>query len=112
MLISLNVMIAFASYNKLSIDQSKTEKSMILSDIVTNYLIKYFDNEKTFVSIIYPASHKIEQKYFWHDFFHYLFDDPTFTRFDHNALHKLDDSIFNKRESFNIILIDENVYLE
>lgn len=108
MLFSFDIIIVFALYNKFAIDQLDTEKSLILSEIITNYLIKYFGDDKVSISIIFPASQKFEEKYFWDDFFRNLFDDSAFKHFDHNTLHKLDESNRDNRESFHIILIDEH----
>lgn len=112
--ISLHALVAHALHNKFIIDQPKTDKSVVLGEILTNFLIKYFSDDQIFVSIIFTAAQELEleQKYFLNDLFQNLFDDPILTQFDHNAVEKLDHSIRGKRNSFNLILINVRESLE
>lgn len=87
------------------IEQSDTEESVVLGEIITNYLIKYFSEDQIFVSIILLPSKK-DRNNFEEDFFANLFDNPALTEFAHSTLNKLDNTIRGHRNAFNIIIVD------
>lgn len=93
----------------LELHQSELNDSAMLSEIIANFLTKYFSDANIFVSIITSPLEK------WHghfetDFFASLFDDPALTKFAHNFLNKLDTPVNGYRHAFNLILIaDINV---
>lgn len=97
--------VSFSDYNFV-IYQSISDESVILGEIITNYLVKYFSDDRVFVSIIF-APLKKQRNHFKEDFLLNLFDDPALTKFDHNILDRLDTST-HYRHSFNIILIDDS----
>lgn len=97
--------IKFSSYNFV-INQSISDESVILGEIITNYLVKYFSDDRVFVSIIF-APLKTQRNHFKEDFLLNLFDDPALNKFDHDILDRLDTSI-HYRHAFNIILIDDS----
>lgn len=96
---------AMALSRNFRIEQSDTEESVVLGEIITNYLIKYFSEDQIFVSIILTRSEK-DQNNFEDDFFANLFDVPAMTEFAHNTLDKLDNTIRDHRNAFNIIIVD------
>lgn len=93
------------------IEQSSTDDSFILSEIITNFLLKYFSNEKIFISIVASPSQD-SHDLFQSDFFENLFDDPALEEFPYNILQQLDDSVYDYRNAFNIILIDSHETLK
>lgn len=82
------------------------DNSVVLSSIISNFLIKYFGGERIFVSLILSSSRK-EQYYFEEDFFNDLFDDPVLKEFAYNVLDKLDETIHTQRNAFNLIIVDD-----
>lgn len=112
-LIMSNILLAFSfcvafvtsSQHKFAIDQT-TKESVILGEILSNYFIKYLSDDKIFVSIILPPSKKTKT-HFLGDFFEELFDNPALSKFAYNTLDKLDDSIRDRRQAFNLILTDD-----
>ncbi|XP_055298675.1 uncharacterized protein LOC129566616, partial [Sitodiplosis mosellana] len=84
---------------------AESDESVILGEIISNYLIKYLSEDQIFVSIIFTPSER-DQTNFENDFFVNLFDDPALTEFDHNVFNKLNDIIGDNRNAFNIILVD------
>lgn len=93
------------------LNQSRIDKSVILSEIITNYLTKYFSGDDIFVSIIYP-SFKEQRSHFRHDLFDNLFNTSASTKFAHSLSDELDSSIRDHRQAFNLILIDEHEALQ
>lgn len=107
-LIAILFCVAFATSSQHSfvIDQSATDESVVLGEILTNYFIKYFSDEQIFISIILPPSKKAKN-HFSSDFFVELFDDPALAEFAYSTLDRLDDSIRDHRRSFNLIITDD-----
>lgn len=60
-----------------------SDKNIILRDIITNYLKKYFNDAEIFVSIILPSSEKAE-----HDFLDVFSNDARMQTFTFNILDK------------------------
>lgn len=111
-IIILLISIVFAKYAfgmtcDIKIQQNEMSEQLILAEIITNYLIKYFSDEQTFVSMILAPSEK-DQQYFYEDFFKDLFDHPTLTEFPHNIQYHLDNAVRDHRSAFNIIFIDSS----
>lgn len=110
------MLILFAQYksgaviwgNNFEIKQPTTDESVILGEIITQFLIKYFSEGTTFVSIVLGPSKKCRcQCYFQEDFFNELFDHPLLTEFSHNVLDKIDKSALDKRNAFNLVLVED-----
>lgn len=80
--------------------------SFILSEIITNFLLKYFINDPIFISIVISPSLD-NQSSFQNDFFGTLFDEPALADFPYNILQKLDNSARDYRNAFNLILVDD-----
>lgn len=92
----------FTIQNDFIINQSSARETFILSEVITNYLTKYFSNEQIFLSIVIPPSENLQN--FESDFFLKLFDNLP--KFEHNILDKLDTSI-HQRHAFNLIMVDD-----
>lgn len=103
----LCIKLSIALPSVFEIEQSQSDESVVLGEIITNYLIKYLSEDQIFVSIILPPSEK-DPRNFEDDLFANLFDDPTLTQFAHNTLDELDYTIRGHRNAFNIILIDDS----
>lgn len=101
---------ALNSYNSFDIEPSKSDESVILSGIITNFLIKYFSDEQIFISIIIEPSQK--EQNFQQDLFVNLFDDAALAEFAFSITYALDDMIRSHRNAFNLILIDNTKLLE
>lgn len=84
-----------------------SDKNIILRDILTNYLKKYFNDAKMFVSIILPSSEKAE-----HDFLDVFLNDPRMQMFTFNILDKLDGIIHENRHAFNLIFAHDTDSLQ
>lgn len=97
--------------NKFGIQQSLTDDSFILSEILTNFLLKYFSDEQIFISIIVSPS-QVSHSLFQSDFFENLFDEPALSEFPYNILEQLDESVDDHRNAFNLILIDNHEMLK
>lgn len=101
------ILLSFAStsafQNDFIVNQTPAREFHVLSDVITNYLTKYFINEQIFLSIVIPPSVKLED-YFESDFFLELFDNLP--KFKHNILDKLDTS-FHQRHAFNLIMVND-----
>lgn len=102
---SIGFILSSRSY--FEIEQSNTDDSVILGEIVTNYLIKYFRDEQIYVSIVLPPS-KYDQFNFQEDLFVNLFDSPQLTEFASSTLERLDNTVQDHRNAFNMILIDDS----
>lgn len=97
---------SLASSKSIAIENSSSEKSIVLSEIIAKYLINYFSVEETFVSIILAASNN-DQLYFQNDLFAHLFKNPSINGFTHNVLNKMDVASRNHRNTINLIFIDD-----
>lgn len=101
-----SITFALSTPSAFDINQSTTNGSIILKNILTNYLRKYFSDEKMFVSIIIPSVNKQ-----WNtseaDFFDNLFNDSILTDFSYNVLDTLNGSVCDNKNAFNLILVDD-----
>lgn len=88
-----------------SVNKSESNQTIILSAILKNYLLKYFDSDNTFVSFIIPISSKPENHFLCDVFLKLFSENKRF--FPYNTLRKLDDFIHDHRRAFNVILTDD-----
>lgn len=110
LLCSISIGFALNSPENFEIEQSDTDESVILGEVITNYLIKYFSGVQMFVTIILGPS-KIDQSNFQEDLFVNLFDDPQLAEFTSSTLDKLDNEVRDHRNAFNLILVDDSISL-
>lgn len=97
--------------NKFHVKQSIADESVVLGGIIDQFLTKYFSENKFFISIILGVSKK-ENNHFQDDFFNELFDNPVLTNLPHNILNKLDRSVQDHRNAFNLVLTEDSESLE
>lgn len=100
------ICIAMVSSRNFIQNQTEIEKSVVLSEIIFNYLTKYVSDDRFFVSIVCP-SFKEQQLHFLHDFFVNLFNASTLSDFAHSVSDELYSTIRGRRRAFNLIMIDE-----
>lgn len=101
-----NIMtVAFCAEQLVNQSQSVDDESTVLANIVTNLLIKYFEDDHIYLSII--PSFRNEESYFLDDFIFRLFENCTIKELSHSILQKLDDSVRYKH-SFYLIFISNN----
>lgn len=93
------------SQSDLAVIKPSSNNSVILSEIIANYLKKYFRDAEIFVSIILSTSEK--NQHFLDDFFIHFFNDPRMKMFSFNILDKLDRIIHENRHAFNIIFAND-----
>lgn len=87
-----------------AIDQTTDEK-FILAKIISNFVKKYFSNDKVYVSVII-SPHQKEPNAFGNDFLYSLLDSLTMVGFAYNVFDKLGNTR-NTRDPFYLILIDD-----
>lgn len=88
------------------LEQSVSDESFILADIISNFFRKYFQDGKLVISIILRPSSRT-QGYFEEDIFYHLFKDPAMNRFAHKILNKLVDIVSYGGDTLNLILIND-----
>lgn len=96
--------------NTFSVERSKANNAVILSEIITNYIVKYFSKEKFFVSMVLKSS-KNDQFRFEEEFFDHLFNDLYQAEFAHTVIDRLDNVTYDNRNAFNLILVDDSSIL-
>lgn len=92
-------------FHKVFTIQKNIDQSAILSELIANYLIKYFDDEENFISIII-ASSEVDQRYFQHNSLDLLFSQPKIREFSHNILSTIEISNRTERNIFNLIFVE------
>lgn len=91
--------------------ESPSENSAVLSEILANYIVKYFGDEEIFLSIILGSSNN-ERNHFHTDLFYHLFDNPNLKEFPYNVLYSLGNVAGGKRSAFGLILIKDTDSLQ
>lgn len=104
-IISILNIFTLAFRDELFIQQTDNKESGILADIIENILLKYFDDDPIYLSII-PLLRN-EQPHFIDDFVLELFENHHLKKISHSILDKIDDSVRYKR-SFYMIFIDDS----
>lgn len=95
----------------LAVNQPTFDDSVILGKIISNFLKKYFSNNKIFVSIIFSADGK-EQNRFWNDFTSNLVGIAASTGFAYNVLDKLDNATRDNMNQFNLFIVRNSTVLQ
>lgn len=93
--------------HKLEIEQSTTDESVVLGEIVTKFLIKYFSEETIFISVVLGPPKRCGF-HFQDDFFNELFDNPTLAAFPHDVLDGIDQTALDKRNAFNLLVVEDS----
>lgn len=92
-------------------EESKVDnKTIILNEIIGNYLLKYFNNEKVFVSIVLSSSNNY-QKYLQADLIRKLMMNSKISNFSFNVLNTVDQSRQGNIKVFNLIIAESNISL-
>lgn len=104
---TISIGFALNSPSHFQIEQLITDESVVLGEIITNYLVKYFSSKQIYVAIVLAPS-KYDQFNFQEDLFVNLFDDPQLSEFGSSNLDRLDNTIRKFRNAFNMILIDDS----
>lgn len=94
------------SLNGISIERPKTSNAIILSEIITNYVVKYFSKEKYSVTLVLKSL-KNDEFHFEEEFFDHLFNQLDQAEFSHNIIDKLDNTTYDNRNALNLILVDD-----
>lgn len=92
-------------------NQPMNDESVFLRKIIINYLEKYFSDGQIYISVI-VSPNKNQQNHFRHNFLDDFVDDLVLTGFTYNILDKLDHSIRDNWNSFNLIVVDDSTALE
>lgn len=95
------------SIEKLTRNNNNT---MILSEIVTNYIAKYFSGENFIVSMISKSSNKSDV-HFGAEFFDVLFNFLDQAEIAHNIIGGMDNVTYENKLAFNLILVDDSKIL-
>lgn len=89
---------------------SNDNDSVILRNILKNYIQKYFSHKKLFVSINISPNDKWKNHY-GNDLFNNFFIDSILTNFSYNVLSTLNGSVSGNHNAFNLVLVDESTQL-
>lgn len=82
----------------------------ILTEIISNYLYKYFNDANVFLSIVSSLSN-LDQDPFHDDLSSNLLVHPKLYNFSYTILSGIDESQRGNKVGFNLILIDQSVSL-
>lgn len=97
-------------YEKVDNSSEKNE-TFILAKIISNYIHKYFGDDRVFLSITLCSS-SIDQKYHQANLVRRLISDNSkLDNFTYNMLSTLDSSRRGNTNAFNLILIDKSASL-
>lgn len=88
--------------NSLPIERPKANNSVILGEIIINFINKYFDEDDKFVSLIFKTSKNNEA-----DFSHDLYNVLEEAKLPHVIFDKLNNATYDNRNAFNLIVIDD-----
>lgn len=89
---------------------SKDNDEIILTEIVSNYLYKYFINKDLFLSIVSSLS-SLEKMHLHEDISSNLMVHSKLTNFSYSISNGIDEMQPGNMNSFNLILIDKSVSL-
>lgn len=96
--------------NSFPTEQSKANNTIILGEIITNYINNYFSEDEMFVSMISKTSRN-NQSHVDEEFFNELFSVLDQAEFAHNLLDQLNNVTFDNRNAFNLIVVDDSSVL-
>lgn len=88
-------------------------ETAVLSEIISNYLLTYFHDEKMSVSIVMSSSSsKIHQSYLHEDLVENLMLNLNASNFSFNVLSNIDQSRLGNRNVFNLLIVDDSISLK
>lgn len=91
--------------------QPLSGESAIVGKIISNYLERYFNDDKMFVSVIFVRSGN-EQIPFRNDFSHNVINSVASAGFAYNIKNKLDNASYDNQNSLNLIIAHDSVELQ
>lgn len=96
--------------NTFPIERSKANNTIILGEIITNYINNYFSEDVMFVSMISKTS-KNNHSHVEEEFFNDLFSVLDQAEFAHSILDQLENVTHDNRRAFNLIVVDDSSVL-
>lgn len=96
--------------NSFPIERSTSNNTIILGEIITNYIDNYFSEDVMFVSMISKTS-KNNQSRVDEEFFNDLFSVLDQAEFAHNILDQLDNITYDNRKAFNLVVVNDSSVL-
>lgn len=90
----------------IKIDSRAKDKTIILTEIVSNYLHRYFHNAQVCFSIA-SSSSSVDEKYFQNDLIRKLVKEAEYGHFLYNFVDMLDQWQTGNINSFNLIFVDD-----
>lgn len=105
-----SVEFTFSSRDNILQNRSPPDDSVILKDILKNYMQKYFSNKKLFVSINLPPN-EWSSNHYGNNMLDELFSDSILENFSYNVLRTLNGSTSGNHNAFNLILVDKTTHL-
>lgn len=91
--------------NFTNLEPTNDDEVIVLTEIVSNYLYKYFYQQQVYFMIAKRSSN-VEQQFFQEDLITKLVTGTKFGYFSYNFLEKVDQENRGNRNAFNILLID------
>lgn len=89
-----------------SIERPKANNTIILSEIIINYINIYFDEDEKFVSIIFKLLKDDGQSQYEAELLHNLSSVLHEVKCPHIILGDLSNATYDNRNAFNLILVD------
>lgn len=96
-----------------TLNQSMSDESVFLSEIITNYTKKYITEDYQMSISATLASFNLngDQRYFQEDVLSNLVNGKYLTYFTYNIFNNVNSPTFDRRNTFNLILIDDTKLL-
>lgn len=93
--------------------QLKSDESVFLSEIITNYTKKYItdDYQMSISATLASLNPNGDQRYFQEDVLSDLVNGKHLTYFTYNIFNNVNSPTFDRRNTFNLILIDDTKLL-
>ena len=102
---------ALALPGNFEIQPNESSDTVVLSQIISNYIRQYFSNESIFISLVYASSNR-DLLRFHEQLTTNLFHNPNLTHFSYYIGIELISHRIIRRRAFNIILIDDTNLLK
>lgn len=95
--------------NSVSNEQSLTESSQIVRKILINFLAEHIFNDRTFISFVVTKNRNTP---FQRDLIDAVINESAFSATTYYVLHKLSDGARHRKNTFNVILVEDSEALE